>query len=128
MRDLGCRRATWQTRAVSDENETLTWLSLPDVAEALDVTVSRVRRLLEDKELLAVRRDGVLQVPSLFLRDNAPLKELRGTVIVLGDAGFSDEDAMVWLLEEQDDIGDSPLNALRAGRKSEVRRVAQALA
>lgn len=113
---------------MSDENETLTWLSLPDVAEALDVTVSRVRRLLEDKELLAVRRDGVLQVPSLFLRDNAPLKELRGTVIVLGDAGFSDEDAMVWLLEEQDDIGDSPLNALRAGRKSEVRRVAQALA
>ncbi|SEC60323.1 hypothetical protein SAMN04489806_3328 [Paramicrobacterium humi] len=113
---------------MSDSNEPLTWLNLPDVAEQIGVTVSRVRRLLEDRELLAVRRDGVLQVPSLFLRDGAPLKDLRGTVIVLADAGFSDEDAMVWLLEEQDEIGDAPVNALRSGRKSEVRRVAQALA
>nr|WP_166983859.1 Rv2175c family DNA-binding protein [Microbacterium fandaimingii] len=94
----------------------------------LDVKLSRVRRLIEDRELLAVRRDGVLVVPADFLRDGEPLTELRGTFIVLSDAGFDDEEILTWLTEADDSIGDTPLNALRAGRKSEVRRVAQALA
>ncbi|QPZ40240.1 DNA-binding protein [Paramicrobacterium chengjingii] len=94
----------------------------------LDVKLSRVRRLIEDRELLAVRRDGVLVVPADFLRDGEPLKELRGTFILLSDAGFNDDEILAWLTEADDSIGDTPLNALRAGRKSEVRRVAQALA
>ncbi|WP_434063578.1 Rv2175c family DNA-binding protein [Paramicrobacterium chengjingii] len=104
------------------------WLTIPDLAEMLDVKLSRVRRLIEDRELLAVRRDGVLVVPADFLRDGEPLKELRGTFILLSDAGFNDDEILAWLTEADDSIGDTPLNALRAGRKSEVRRVAQALA
>jgi hypothetical protein len=92
------------------------------------MTQGRVRRLIEDKHLLAVRRDGVLKVPDLFLDGDEPLGELRGTIFVLADDGFTDDQAMEWLLEVDDSLGVAPILALRAGRKAEVRRVAQALA
>ena len=47
---------------------------------------------------------------------------------MLSDAGFSDAEALEWLLGEEDSLGTTPIAALRAGRKAEVRRVAQALA
>ena len=62
-----------------------------------------------------------------LLRDGEPLPELRGTLIVLGDSGFDDEQAMHWLLNPEESLGTAPIDALRAGRKAEVRRVAQAL-
>ena len=34
---------------------------------------------------------------------------------------------MNWLLNEEDSLGTTPVAALQAGRKAEVRRVAQAL-
>lgn len=108
--------------------EERTWLTVPDLAERLSLTPSRVRRLIEDRSLLAVRRDGVLVVPEVFLDEEGPLPELRGTAIVLADNGYSDDEAMHWLLEEEDSLAAAPIDALRAGRKAEVRRVAQALA
>ena len=104
------------------------WLTIPDLVEMLGLTQSRVRQLIEDRHLLAVRRDGVLQVPALFLEDGVPLSELRGTIFVLFDGGFTNDQAMQWLLEVDDSLGVAPIIALRAGRKAEVRRVAQALA
>ncbi len=109
------------------DNAGTTWLTIPDLVEALGITQSRVRRLIEDRAILAARVDGVLQVPADFLVDGEPLGELRGTIVVLGDAGFSDDEAMHWLLNEDDSLGVAPVAALRAGRKAEVRRVAQAL-
>ncbi|HKT57935.1 MAG TPA: Rv2175c family DNA-binding protein, partial [Microbacterium sp.] len=53
---------------------------------------------------------------------------LRGTVIVLQDAGFTDDEVIDWLFAVEDSIGRPPLDALLEGRKSEVRRVARALA
>jgi hypothetical protein len=47
---------------------------------------------------------------------------------VLGDAGFHDDEIVHWLITEEDSLGVRPIDALRAGRKSEVRRVAQSLA
>ncbi|WEO79030.1 Rv2175c family DNA-binding protein [Cryobacterium sp. SO2] len=104
------------------------WLAIPDLVEALGISQSRVRQLIEDKHLLAVRRDGRLSVPASFIRDGSPVGELRGTLIVLSDDGFTDEQAMEWLLEVDDSLGVPPIDALLAGRKAEVRRVAQALA
>lgn len=119
--------AAWHPGAVSDVDER-TWLTVPDLAERLSLAPSRVRRLIEDRHLVAVRREGVLKVPEVFLGDEGPLPELRGTVILLNDSGFSDEGAVRWLLETDDSLGAAPIDALRAGRKAEVRRVAQALA
>ncbi|MGN6444177.1 Rv2175c family DNA-binding protein [Amnibacterium sp.] len=108
--------------------EERTWLTVPDLAERLGLTPSRVRRLIEDRHLLAVRRDGVLRVPEVFLTEEGPLPELRGTAILLADSGFSDDAAVQWLLEPEESLGTAPIDALHGGRKAEVRRVAQALA
>jgi hypothetical protein len=104
------------------------WLTLPELVEVLGEPLGRVRRLLDDKHLIGSRREGPLKVPSAFIVDGRPLASLRGTLIVLGDAGFSDDEAIDWLLTPEETIGVPPLEALRAGRKSEVRRVAQTLA
>ncbi len=104
------------------------WLSLPDLVELTGEPLGRVRRLLDEKQLIGSRRDGVFRVPAAFLLDGHPVTTLRGTVIVLQDAGFSDDEAIDWLMETEESIGMAPIEALRAGRKSEVRRVAQALA
>jgi hypothetical protein len=109
------------------EARTTEWLTVPDLVERLALPQGKVRRLLEDRILLASRIDGVLKVPAEFIVDGEPLHELRGTVLVLADAGYSDDEAMQWLLTEEDSLGTTPIAALRAGRKAEVRRVAQAL-
>ncbi|ANF31033.1 transcriptional regulator [Leifsonia xyli] len=113
---------------MSEPVQTTEWLTVPDLVELLGLSVSRVRRLIEDRHLGAKRVDGVLKVPAAFLKDGQPLSELHGTLIVLADDGFSDDEAVDWLLEEEESLGTSPIEALRAGRKAEVRRIAQALA
>jgi hypothetical protein len=91
----------WQTRTVTNMFPERQWLTLSETADALGVTQSRIRKLIEERQLLAVKRDGVLSVPADFLRDAEPLSELRGTLFVLADAGFRDVDAMQWLLRQR---------------------------
>ncbi|TAM69083.1 MAG: DNA-binding protein [Microbacteriaceae bacterium] len=112
---------------MTEQKTERTWLTIPELVELLGVSVGRVHRLIEDRHLLAVRRDGALMVPADFLVDGEPMHELRGTLFVLADAGFSDADAMDWLLAVEDSLRTAPIDALHAGRKAEVRRVAQAL-
>jgi len=124
-----CRRvepAAWHAGRVTDSTPT-DWLTVPDLTELLGLKVSQVRRLIEDRALLARKIDGVWKVPASFILDGEPLPQLRGTLVVLGDSGFNDDEAMDWLLGEEESLGVSPIDALRAGRKAEVRRVAQAL-
>jgi hypothetical protein len=104
------------------------WLTMPDLVEVLGEPLGRVRRLLDEHHLVGSRRDGTFKVPAIFLVDGQPLPSLRGTLIVLQDAGFDDDEAIDWLLDPDDTIGGSPIDALLKGRKSEVRRVARALA
>jgi hypothetical protein len=106
------------------------WLTLPDVAERLGLDVGKVRRLIQDRYLVAVRRGerNVLSVPAALLRDDQPLPELRGTLTVLFDAGFRDAEALGWLFTPDESLPGTPVDALRAGRKTEIRRRAQALA
>lgn len=104
------------------------WLTLPELAEVLGETLSRTRRLLDESYLVGSRRDGAFKIPAAFLVDGEVLSSLRGTIIVLHDAGFTADETIDWLLAPEDTIGIEPIAALRAGRKSEVRRVAQALA
>jgi len=107
---------------------TTTWLTLPDAADRLGTTASRVRRMLDDYVLIATRVDGVRKVPEVFIVDGEPMHELRGTLTVLHDNAFDDDEALDWLLSDEESLGTSPVAALLAGRKAEVRRVAQSLA
>ena len=106
------------------------WLTFPDVADRLAVDVSAVRRLVQDGCLIAIRRGDprVLSVPEALLKDGQPLPELRGTLSVLADAGFDDEAAVAWLFTPDESLPGTPVDALRAGSKTEIRRRAQALA
>lgn len=106
------------------------WLPLPDVAEQLDVVVTRVHSLVDEGALLAVRNphDKVRRVPAAFLLDGAVLDSLKGTVAVLRDSGFTDSEAIAWLFTEDGSLPGRPVDALRDGRKTEIRRRAQALA
>ena len=106
------------------------WLTLPDVAERLGIDVGKVRRLVQDRCLLAIRRGDprVLSIPEALLRDGQPLPELRGTLTVLADSGYDDVAAMEWLFTPDDSLPGTPIDALQAGRKTEIRRRAQALA
>jgi excisionase family DNA binding protein len=106
------------------------WLSLPEVAERLGCRLSTVRRMLADGQLLAARRgeNRALSVPSALLGPEGPLPDLPGTVTVLADNGLRDEEALDWLFAEDPSLaGGSPIAALLAGHKTEVRRRAQAL-
>jgi hypothetical protein len=103
------------------------WLTMPDLVEVLGEPLGRVRRRIDDAQLIGSRRTGPFAVPSVFVVNGEPLGSLRGTVFALRDAGLSDDEAIDWLLSPDDTIGQAPLSALLAGRKSEVRRVARTL-
>ncbi|MFC0580816.1 Rv2175c family DNA-binding protein [Micrococcoides hystricis] len=115
------------------------WRTLPDIAELLDVKITKVHRLLAEDALLAHRipsasggNDLVRAVPAAFIVEDGEksrvLESLRGTITLLRDARYSDEEALRWLFTVDESLNGSPLEALRNGHKTEVRRRAQALA
>ncbi|WP_457098230.1 Rv2175c family DNA-binding protein [Microbacterium sp. P5_E9] len=104
------------------------WLTLPELVDVLGEPLGRVKRFLDESHLVGARQeDGVFKVPAAFILDGHPLASLHGTLIVLHDRGFTDDETIEWLLTPEESIGLAPIEALRAGRKSEVRRVAQSL-
>jgi len=104
------------------------WLNLPDVAERLDLPVSRVRQLIRDHKLLAERREGVLYVPAAFIRGNEVVKGLPGLLTLLMDAGYDEEAALRWIFTDDPSLPGTPAQALTDNRMKEVHRRAQALA
>ncbi|MBE1877240.1 Rv2175c family DNA-binding protein [Myceligenerans pegani] len=105
------------------------WLTLPDLADALGIDFGRARRLVRDRHVIAVKHGdrSVWQVPAGFLQDGEVIATLRGTIVLLTDAGFKDPEIIEWLHEHEDSLGMTPLEALRRGQRAQVRRVAQAL-
>lgn len=101
------------------------WLTVPDIAERLGIPLSAVRRMIEDRELLAARvgERRVVKVPARFLDEKA-LPHLKGTFTVLGDGGMRDEEILRWLFTRDPTlpVEGSPIDALASGFKTEVRR------
>lgn len=106
-----------------------TWLTLPDVAEILDIPVTRVRRLLEEGALVDVRRGDpvVRSIPADFFVDGDIAPHLPGTITLLKDQGFEDHEIIEWLMTEDDTLPGRPIDHLRRGQRGEVRRRAQSL-
>ena len=103
------------------------WLTFPDVAERLDVTVSQVRQMVRERALIAVRLDGVLRVPEELIAGRTVLKHLPGVLTLLHDAGYNDEEALRWLYSPDDTLPGTPATALSGDSATEVKRRAQAL-
>lgn len=105
------------------------WVTLPEVAARLGISLSRVRQLLRDRKLLAVQRpDGTISVPAAFLVGHQIIKGLHGTLTVLLDCGFDDAEALRWLFTADDTLPGTPIRAMAEHRGTEVNRRAQALA
>jgi hypothetical protein len=113
---------------VGQENAGREWLSLPELADRIGVDGKRVRQLLREGRLIAVRRGREDVVPAAFVADGELLRGLGGLVTVLHDAGFDPEESIAWMLADENSLGTSPVRAMAEGRGKEVKRVAQALA
>jgi hypothetical protein len=105
------------------------WLSLTDVAAQLGIPAGRVKQLFRDRKLLAVTRpDGKNAVPAALLDGNQVVKGLPGTLTLLFDCGFGEDEALRWLFTADDTLPGTPIDALARHRNHEVNRRAQALA
>jgi hypothetical protein len=103
------------------------WSPLPDVSAAIGVDVTRVRQMLRDRQLVALRRDGVLVVPADLVDGDHVVKGLGGLLTLLADAGYDDVEMVRWIFTVDDSLPGRPVDALRENRGTEVRRRAQAL-
>jgi hypothetical protein len=103
-------------------------LPVAEAAAQLKVPVSRVHQLVRDGHLLSLRREGEVVIPADFLDGAVVVKGLPGTVTVLRDGGFSDDDVLRWLFAEDESLPGTPIAALRSNRGREVKRRAQAMA
>ncbi len=119
----------WQSCLVSDVlDQVESWISIPDAAELLSIPVGRVRRLIEEHHLIAIKRDGVLMIPREIILEAEPLPSLPGTMIVLLDSGLNYEAAFRWLYTIEESLPGTPMEFLLKGHKSAVRRAAMLLA
>jgi hypothetical protein len=106
------------------------WLSLRDVADRLGVSPSKVRQMARDHHLAVLRHAAARepQVPAEMLVGNTVVKGLAGTLTLLADAGYDEEESVRWLFTAEESLPGRPIDALRDNRGTEVRRRAQALA
>jgi len=101
-------------------------LTIPQVAEAMHLPVTRVHQHLRDGHLVAVHDDnGVRMVPALMIQDGVVVKSLPSVITQLRDARYEDHEIVDWLFRADDSLPGSPIEALRANRGSEVKRRAQ---
>lgn len=117
-----------------DDLETLvgSWMSVPEVADALGLKARQVRKMIEDGSLLAHRvgPNQALSVPRAFVSDGELLPALLGTITVLHDARLEPDESLRWLFTPDTTLPiiGSPITMLQAGRKAEVRKRAEELA
>jgi hypothetical protein len=103
------------------------WINLPDVADKLDVSISKVHQMIRDGMLLAVRRNGIRVVPAELVANSIVLKHLPGVLTLLRDSGYNDEEALRWLYEPDETVDGCAAKGLCGDRAREVKRRAQAL-
>lgn len=115
----------------SEVDDLTGWLAVPDIMELTGVSLSQVKTWLQEREIIGARRgpNRAVYVPEGFLTEEGPVPALRGTITVLADGGFGDEEIITWLHEADDSLqGGSAIASLREGNKTEVRRRAQEMA
>lgn len=89
-----------------------------------------MRQLASERQLIALRTadSRVPRVPARCLSGDQIVDGLPGTLTLLADSGFNDEEAAVWMFTPDDSLPGCPIDALHENRPAEVRRRAQALA
>lgn len=102
-------------------------MPLPDVAERLDLPITRVHQLIRDGAVIAVSRaDAPRAIPAAFIGEQGPVKGLPAVITLLRDARYDDEEIVDWLFRADDSLPGTPIQALRENRGTEIKRRAQA--
>jgi len=105
--------------------DTPTYVSVPAIADELNLPVTKVHQLIRDGQLVAVRLDGILRIPAEFVADGLVVKGLPATFTLLRDAGYRDDEIITWLFSGDDSLPGTPIAALRENRGREVHRRAR---
>jgi len=103
------------------------WITLDQASDQLGISTAKVRRLIDEHILFAVRIDKQPMMPAHLISNGEPLSSIRGSMLQLIDAGFSSEEAVDWLYAPNDFLGEKPIDSLLKGHKAPVRRAAQSL-
>ena len=103
------------------------WLTIDEAASQLGISSSKVRRLIEEHTLFAIRVDKEPKIPAHLISNGEPLASIRGTMFLLIDSGFTPEEAVDWIYAENEFLGNRPIDSLLQGHKAPVRRAAQSL-
>jgi hypothetical protein len=106
------------------------WLALPDLAEQVGEPLSTIRQWVRERKLVVIPRGtpAIKQVPADLVHDGHLLKGLAGALTVLHDAGYSDLEALRWLLTDEPVLGGRPVELMAQGRDVAVKRHAMSLA
>ena len=106
------------------------WMDWKAAAEALHVSVNKVRQWIREHQLAAaVPTPGAgQQIPAELIMDGEIVKGVPGLLTLFSDGGWDDREKLTWLFTEDESLPGRPIDALRENRGSEVKRRAQALA
>lgn len=106
------------------------WLDWKATAQALGVSVNKVRTWIREHQLAAaVPAPGAgQQVPAELILDGEIVKGVPGLLTLLHDGGYGDIEILRWLFTADDSLPGRPIDALRENRGAEVKRRAQAMA
>lgn len=104
-------------------------LTFSEVAERLDVPVTKVHDYVNAGKLVSLKKDGTKYIPELSLDDDGELsKFIAGAITVLADGGYNQEEIIAFLFTEDDSLPGRPIDALHGHGAREVIRRAQAMA
>ena len=105
-------------------------LTLKDVAEKLDLPITRVYDLLNARKFIAwCDPDGNRLVPASFFNSKGAIsKYVSGVITVLSDNGWNDNEILAHLFTEDDSLPGRPIDGLHGHLAREVIRRAQASA
>ncbi len=108
-------------------------ISFEEAGSLLGVEERRIKQFVRDHVLFAVKGEsGKPAIPReiIVLGANGwePLFSLPGTLTLLEDDGFTPEEAAAWLYTVQDELGETPMEALLKGRHHKVNSIASTLA
>lgn len=104
-------------------------ITVPDAAERMGVVVTRVMAHLGDRDMIAVRKDGVRYLPARYFNEDGQLNRfVPGVIKLLLDGSYTEEEILEFLFAEDDSLPGRPIDAVHGHLAREVMRRAQAMA
>lgn len=107
-------------------------LTMNQAAELLGIYPHRMKQLLRDHLLFAVQsEEGRWMIPAVTIVDSPegwiPMFNLPGTLTLLADAGYNQEETARWMYTYNEELEETPIEALVQGRHHRVNNIARTL-